>query len=715
MVLAALAAVSIPIAIHLLNKFRVRQTQWAAMRFVQDSLQKNRKKIQIEDLLLLILRCLAVIFLALAFARPVLKTLVAGGEAGGDGPVAAVLLLDNSASMGQSDGVETRFELGKKAIRESLDGLDAGSSLAFYLVSNRADALIARPSPDFTRVRRSLELVELNDRGTDLMRGIATAFDVLKPLTGNRREIRIYSDSQKPAWAGMDEVQRLQKENPGISIMPFVLGKGGEENMAITALVPEGGVPAMNQACRFRVDVANYGSKAVEGIRVTLAADGQAPSDEELIQKIEPGSKQSVNLFMRFTSAGFHSVAATIPSDRLPADNQRTTALRVVDKMRALLVEGSPAAAAVDRDSYFLANALVPVSFDRVAQYYLSIKTIPFASLGKTDLGSYDIVYLCNPSDVTAETAAALKKYVEQGGSLVLFPGAKTNPDRWGKDPALAGWLPATWGARKILEKNDKPVALQSENYEHPVSSVWNDPNEGSLGKVSATTWLPLELKKVDAAAPAAGKPQVVLRMANGEPAVVEGLVGLGRVALFNSSPTPLWNNLPLHPGFVPLMQRLTGYLTGRDAARLVLGPGETFELEVPMELLGRDFSISRPGAEKEKRPAGRVDLDQQRAVIRYRDTEKAGAYRIFMGQEDQPRAVFAVQMEASESDLRQLEPEEIEKLKKAPEAAGNNAATTSAAPRMQVSHEFWMALIWAAALAVLAEMVLAHHFSRSR
>jgi hypothetical protein len=131
------------------------------------------------------------------------------------------------------------------------------------------------------------------------------------------------------------------------------------------------------------------------------------------------------------------------------------------------------------------------------------------------------------------------------------------------------------------------------------------------------------------------------------------------------------------------------------------------------MELLGTDFSIMRPESGKEKRPAGRVDLDRQRAVIRYRDTEKAGAYRIFLAREDLPRAVFAVQMDAKESDLRQLEAAELDRLKQAPEPLAEGSAAS--APRLQVTKEFWLPLVWAAALLALAEAALAHHFSRAR
>ena len=64
-----LGAVSIPILIHLLNRRRFRVKDWAAMKFLLESIRKNRRRLRIEELILLALRCLAIVLLALAVAR----------------------------------------------------------------------------------------------------------------------------------------------------------------------------------------------------------------------------------------------------------------------------------------------------------------------------------------------------------------------------------------------------------------------------------------------------------------------------------------------------------------------------------------------------------------------------------------------------------------------------------------------------------------------
>jgi hypothetical protein len=105
--LFGLAAICIPIIIHLLNKMQVKEVHWAAMRFLLESMQKNQRRLQMEDLLLLLLRCLLVALLILALSRPTLQT---GARSSGSHVVTAVIIIDNSYSMGLSDGITTSFQ-----------------------------------------------------------------------------------------------------------------------------------------------------------------------------------------------------------------------------------------------------------------------------------------------------------------------------------------------------------------------------------------------------------------------------------------------------------------------------------------------------------------------------------------------------------------------------------------------------------------------------
>ncbi|MDD5351409.1 MAG: BatA domain-containing protein, partial [Chthoniobacteraceae bacterium] len=714
-VLFGMAGISIPIAIHLISKFRVKHIHWAAMRFLQESVQRTRRRLQYEDLLLLALRCLFFAALVAAFARPV-QTSPVSGESDTQGPLAVVVLLDNSASMAQSDGVETRFESAKKAIRDWLGASSKDRLLALYTVSNRADALIGKPVTGVSMFQRALSIAQVSEHGSDLLPGIRAAYQALASVSGRAREIRIYTDSQTAAWSRLDEIRKLQKENPGIRLKPVLIGKAGEENLGITALQQDSGVPAVNQPSRFRVDVKNFGTQPAQRVRVVLATDGGAASDEALIARIEPGETQSANLFARFTSPGYHGVSAAIPPDRMPLDNERSAVVAVASRMNALIVEGSGAPAKVDRDGYFLANALVPLARAQAAQNYLKITALSQAALSNQHLESSDLLFLCNPGTFAEPAARDVREFVQKGGRLVIFPGSKTDPAQWNRKPRLGDLLPATLGPAKTPGAGTPPLTWPSGGFEHPVTAIWNDPGLGGLTSVCFTGYFPLTLKSPTAAANDGNAPQVMVRYANGEPSAVERHYGRGIVVLFGSTATPQWNNLPLHPAFVPFVQRLLGYLDPQRGRRLALAPGERFEAAVPMDCVGKEFSVVRPGKDPARRVAGVVEAADGQAFIRYAETEAPGVYRLYLGESVAPTSAFAIQLDPAESDLRQADEKEVQSLSAAGvEGGATNPPAGSWETRFVVTREYWISLLWVAAALGLVEMMLAHRFSQSK
>src|SRR5690606_19782918 len=126
LMLFGIAAVSVPIIIHLLNKRKFQRVTWAAMRFLKASIEKNQRRLQIEDLLLLLIRCAMVALLAILLARPAIRAATASGLFG-KAETAAVVIIDNSYSMSQTDGVTSRFDQARDAATQVIDSLPTGS------------------------------------------------------------------------------------------------------------------------------------------------------------------------------------------------------------------------------------------------------------------------------------------------------------------------------------------------------------------------------------------------------------------------------------------------------------------------------------------------------------------------------------------------------------------------------------------------------------
>jgi hypothetical protein len=711
-ILFGLLAVGLPVLIHLLSKPQLRRIRWAANRFLFESVQKNRRRIRAEDILLLVLRSLLVVLLVLIFARPAFLMNASDPQAGREATT-AVILLDDSESMGQSDGIQTRFDQTKTMIDGIISQLAPGSAGALFLVSDRVKAVVPKPTLDLSVLRRTLKQSTLTDRGTDLYPGIKQAVYLLKSATG-RREIFVLTDSHLPAWSEIEKIRQLRDEHLKDITMHFiVVGEKGEDNLAVSGLETIGTVSVVNLPLRCAIRVSNFGKSSVQNVPVKLTVDGEAPQDQGMIDQLDPGASKVVNLFVRFREPGYHSITASIPGDRMPADNQRSVALLVLEQVRALIVEGTVNPEPTARDGFFLRQALVPVRPEEVDQYFLKATVGQVNDLDSTAISQYEMVFLSNVPQLNPLGAKNLQQYVENGGALVVFPGPATDLNYFNNNTNLSALLPATLGAAQEPSTPNKTLGWQGRDYQHPVTALWNDPESGNLGSVRVSKYFPLTLK-----ADASSAAQVVVKYADGEPAVVAQPVGKGKVFLFSSTATTDWSTLPVHPAFVPLLMRIMAYAASGSGGKLDLTPGQSFAFEVGSEYAGRNFSVITPGA-KERRIVGSVEAGERSAVLRYSDTDQGGAYQLFIGDEPKPKVVFAVLPDPAESDLTQEPKSVIAPLLAVSEPAARPAGGMNETPKTKPLRvpgpEIWYPLVLAALLLALLETALAHRFSQSK
>jgi len=699
--LLAVGAIALPVVIHLLSKTRVQRVRWAASRFLAAALQRNRRRLQLEDLLLLLLRCLIIAALAFAFARPVLPG--GGFNFGSREATTAVLVIDHTASMCQSAGAETRFSQAKVAGRRLLEQLPSGSSAALFLAASHTVRAVPQPTLDLALVRRTLEAAKPSAENGDLFSGIKEAAELLHPLQG-RRDVFVLTDNQSAAWRLREKIQALRDEfRETINLHVIPVGEQPEPNLAIVRLGIGSSVPAVGQPVRCEIEVKNFGAATAENIRLTLAVNQDAPLDETLLTRIEPGATATVALFATFATAGHHTLTATIPSDALAIDNQRALAVLAVDQLRALIIEGTPPVSATYRDGFFVANALAPVSAVETTRFYLRPSLATSAALDAATLAGTDLVVLANIPRLDTAASVALRTYIESGGALIVFPGPATDPDFYNTDPTFSALLPARLGS---LSAPAQGGMLVSQGYTHPVSALWNDREMGDLGGVRLERFFPLTPLN-----PAVERGGTLLRLNDGTPVALTHQVGRGGVALFSTSATTEWSNLPVHSAFIPLIHRLVAHLTQRTDGALTLAPGDVFSLPVAVELTGKDFSVQRPGDTLGRRIAGRIEAAGETARLTFADTDTPGGYALFTGAESRPLVTFAVQVDPSESDLTSASLDTASPASDLKSPASNLNSTALAGP----SRELWP---WIAAfvfLLALFESALAHRFSREK
>jgi hypothetical protein len=686
-ILAALPAVAVPVIIHLLNRGKPRPIKWAAMQFLLDSVRKNQRRLQLRDLILLILRALVVLFLVLLFARPAFWT-SAGSSGVIPSPVAGMIVLDVSASMSQSDGRRSRLELAREEAIKTLDKFNADSLCGLILATDRAVPAVPRPSNNLELVRNTLNSVQGTSSATDLLPAIDRAMQELTRSPGLEKIVFVYTDSQQSAWRDSTVIRDLAKKYPGISLRSVPVGRTGEPNTAITGIAIQPAAPTVGESAKVRVDVQNLTENPLAGIRISLATNRDQPQDEATLPPIPANGSASAEMKITYDAAGLQTLRAQIPQDLFPADNQRSLAVRVGDSCKFLIVANSVVGDRRATAEFFLRTAL------KATQKGAKIEIVLPSGLTAAQIAAASAVFVAAPGSLDDNQWAQLEKFTREGGGIVVFSG-NTSSSSLGATPATQ-WLPGTLG-----NPLSKPATWVQNTLSHPVTVRWSDPNQMRLTNINSDARL--ELTPHKGAIPLA-------TYSDGVPVAVSSDVGSGRAVLFGMSPVPDSTQLVLHPFFPILLGSLVDYLAVEQHETPTLKPGETFSAVVPPALMGRKVTLANDRND-ERVDAGLVASAGDQGRIHIPAVESPGGYRVFVAGDDAAVCAFAVVLDPTESVLATSQPVEITASPSEAQAPG--AAPT--ASQVKVPHEAWTAFAFLLLLLFTVELLLAHRFTMIR
>jgi len=682
--LAALPAVGVPVIIHLLNRGKPRPIRWAAMQFLLESVRKNQRRLQLRDLILLILRALVVLVLVLLFAKPAVWV-PAGSSGLIPAPVSGMIVLDVSASMAQSDGRRSRLELARDEALKTLDQFSADSLCGLILATDRATPIVPRPSNNLELVRDNLNSVLGTSSATDLLPALDRAFQELARSPGTEKMVFLFTDSQESAWRERPAIRDLAKKYPGIALRTIPIGKAGEPNTAITGLSIQPSAPTVGESAKVRIDVRNLTETTLDGLRVTLAANRDKPQDEATLAPIPAGKSASANLKITFDTPGLQTLRVEIPQDLFPTDNLRSLAVQVGEPRKFLILAESPAGDRRTTPAYFLRTALA------ATQKGAGVRVLTPAQLTSADAEAASAILVCSPAGLGDAQWALLEKFARAGGGVVVFPDGQTSSALGAT--AATQWLPGTLGQRL-----PQPAAWVQSGLQHPVTAAWADANRTRLNNISADIRFGLTPRQGAA---------TLVKYSDGVPVAVSSDVGAGRIVLFGTSPVPTSTKLVLHPFFPILIGGIVDYLAVEQAAPSTLRPGDSFSASVPPGLIGKKVFLASDRA-GDRADAGVVAAADSEGRIKIPSIDTPGGYRVFVEGSDEAVAAFSVALDPTESVLITREPVEIEA-----EKSGGSETQTPAG--VKVPHSVWTFFAFLLLLLCLAELTLAHRFTMTR
>jgi hypothetical protein len=664
MLLGALAA-GIPIAIHFFFRSRYRTVPWAAMKFLLESIEQTSRRLRFQELLLLILRCAVLVFLALAFARPL--TTLARGAGRGDA-VDAVFLFDTSYSMGARDGAVTRLERAQEAALKILEGLPPHSSVQIVACSDRAELAGPQSPGNLDQGASLIKNLRLSHLATDLYPGAVEAAAILQRAQASNKELYLFSDMQTTGWdrqaGGL--VAALQEVHDKAVVTLVRCGTRPVANIAVVGIAPQSGVPRPGERVGFAVLVRNTGAEPVKEVNVALRVGNDAKLVEtQAIPLIAPGELRAVPLTAKLAKAGLHTLTATVQHDDLEGDNRFDQIVQVRDQVNVLVVDGGQS----DRDprrssSYYLMNALAPVKDAERGKHYLQPRLIPPRLAAPALLAKQDLCILVNaavqtdakqPAALPADFLDELGRFVRQGKGLLIFAGDQVQPNAYNRVLSQKlGLLPMP--IKSVVERPIKePLLVNRDSFDLPAllkfktDELYKDFNRVEVWKaleLDATRLAPVRRTGTDAApadkdnddaedAAAEAPPVVALRYQNATPAIVSRKVDAGEVVLVTTAadpgwkddvPHPVWTDWPLHFVYVPFIDVLVAHLLHGQTQNHNLVAGETLRWH-PRDRLQRTYTLVHPDGERMR--LGLPEKHGNREVVTTRDLPRAGVYHL--------------------------------------------------------------------------------------
>jgi hypothetical protein len=557
LLLFAALGVGLPILAHLLSRYKVKRTDWAAMQFLNRSVRVRSRQIRLRDIVLLSLRCLAIVLLALAFAKPFTEEGESVPSKVSERRAGVIIALDASYSMEHSDGASTRFERGIEKIDMIAEGLHPGDPVSLVLLGAEHRVVARNMAFEPARFDELLRSQQATPEPLDLDTVPLTLEALVEAMDAPQKEVYLVTDMQardwkdRPAWLG-EAFEDLGESAP-TTIIPV---GGGADNLAITNLELVSGVLRKDTIARYRATVRNYGTSPVANVRVKGLVN-DITVDTKTIPAIAPGSSKTVSLFIHFRNAGPVRISAGLESDSLPVDNTRRTVAVIRDEVSVLSVEGSPGGG-----GDFLAAALRARGSD-AGQENFAVRSVSWIDLPSQDLARFDVVVLQNVPDITPEQARVFEAYVRAGNGLIWFAGDKVDAAAWNKRSARDGipLLPAA--IEQPVSTSDALGVGRPLDPTMPDHSVCRPLRSLPEDLLSETRF-----RKVLQVKPAATSSTVLSLAGTSTPVLLEHSVGRGQVFMFTTSADSAWNNMAVTPVFPMVLQQMVTYLTAREFER---------------------------------------------------------------------------------------------------------------------------------------------------
>ncbi|HIL54515.1 MAG TPA: VWA domain-containing protein, partial [Verrucomicrobia bacterium] len=682
-----------------LNRQKVKRTDWAAMQFLNRNVRVRSRQLRLKDIILLCLRCLAILLLVAALAKPSWRD--GASWIPGETRAGVVIGIDASFSMEHGGENTTRFDRALNQVEVISEHIHPGDPVSVILLGGEDEVLIHNMAFDRERFNDLLQEAKATPAGLDLD-GVPKRLKVLvEDMEALQKEVYFITDVQARDWrrssARFQEALADLRNDAEVFLVPL---PGSPANLAVTDLDLVSGVLRKGTTARYHATVRNCGTEPVSNIEVQCRVEG-VQIDTKTIPLITAGSSETVSLFVPFHNAGPTRITAEISGDLLPTDNVRRVVAVVRDRVSVLCVDGS------DGDAGRLIVASLLARGDGAQDEDYVVRSVPWLSLPSQPLDDVDVIVLADVPEITPEQVTQFSRHVREGGGLVWFAGENVKSAVWNERSASGPnpLLPAKLGPPvDASTSHGAGRPLDPAMPDHSVCLPLRSLPEDLFSETRFLTRLDVE--------PAPSSFPVLSLAGSGAPILLEHSLGRGQVFMFTTSAETSWNNMAQTPVFPMLMQQIVTYLAGREfePPRVV---GDSLSLSYVEQPDASDAVFDTPSKESITVP---VREHRNQFVALLENAKEAGFYEARVSVQA-PGMPVAVNVDPRESDVTSLTASELNKNLKGTNVtvATSEAELAAAIETSRTGRSSWRQFMIAGLIFLLVESLLADRLRKGK
>lgn len=693
--LFGLLLLAVPIVIHIFKPRKTRRTTFTNLRWLRESQHKLTRRIQWHQILLFLFRAMLVVLLVLVLARPVLNLF------GGNTPVERLIILDRSQTMNYLEpGEETAFERGRALAEVELAATGPGDRSTVLLASQSPKALgplSEDPRACAAALRDAQPVLQDGDLGAVL--------PIIRSMLGTRREgakveIIFISNNLQRSWSQNAISNFMAGETADLTVRLVDVAPEKMENawIASASLVEgEGTRPPT-----IRVETGWAGDGEVErSVYLTGLRDLPELSATGMLK---PGQLTPLEI----TLPADYKIGSGIarlelrPDDALPEDNRFFYNSNVSSLARVLVVESETTQVKALQPGLHLRAALETLA--QAQKEGLQVQVVSPKDLSPEEIAQASLLILIEPDGLSEENLLAIQDRVRTGCGLAIFlgPGVSLNffNDKLHDAANPAAGLSPVALSTMLVNQDGQAERFASIDWSHPLLTNLFDPTYNDLAQTRLHGYFRLGPLPDDATV------QVLAKIGDSIPAILESDYGAGKVVIFNTTANDAWSDLPRRPSFIPLIDRLITHLSG-GVGRSEFLVGEHIAVPIGPFEEAPEVGVTGPSGERLHPTLHRTG---GQFFLRLDPVEVPGIYQIGIAGVEGTQE-FIVQTSRGDSSLVRMEPNLLEQwwlpAKFETVARENLSAGETASGKRRVHLSPWLAAL--ACLILLGEMALVH------